>query len=751
MKAGNNCRKKVNSPLVISVVFAILCILCIVRIAMPNRTYKYDINGSVSADSEDKNIVICENITLPIGIYNVELEYTPKEEDISAWFYLEDSCVFDGGLLCDGDVLWSGRDKTKCSMTLLESTETLRACLRIGSNTTEISYGTLTIYETDLLWTTLLALIVFCWLSVIALMLFARAVKAKKISKERLNEVFVLAAISIVASMPFLVGTLPSGADTGYHLERIESVAYSIRDGVFPIRLEAYYPFGYGYANGLFYCDLSLYIPGILRVLGFSVQTSFNIFGIICVIAGVASSFYCFKKIFNNSYIALLGVALNNLALYRLFDAVLRGGTGFLVAAIFYPILIYGLYRLFSENVESNNYRTVWISISVGYTGILCSHILSLEIAVFWTLLVVLVMIPKIFRKWTFIELLKVFGATVFLNLWFLVPFFDYYISEDLRIKNVSARTIQESGLRYSNFLRNPFNAEISYEATRPKVSLQLMNTVVILLVIVFVVMWGCGAWKKYKDVKFIGLAKICSIFSLLSIIMSLDVFPWDYLHSLNPLFEKLISTLQFPNRIIGFADVFTSITVCALVWGIWQYKNKLAGYALLSVVIVSIFTYSFFYYEYNSMTHSSLKMYDMSMQIGYLSGGEYVINGMEYENIRPWLTAKTSDNIELTEYEKKDLAADVVVINNSSEEGYVDVPLLHYKDYRAYAADGTNLECVRSDEYCVRTIIPAGYSGQISVKFVSPWYWRVSEVIGYISWILLVIYIIRKRREAKK
>lgn len=751
MKAGNNGRKKVISPLVISVVFAILCILCIVRIAMPNRTYKYDINGSVSADSEEKNIVICDNITLPVGIYNVELEYTPKEEDISAWFYLEDSCVFDGGLLCDGDVLWSGREKTKCSMTLLESTETLRACLRIGSNTTEISYGTLTIYETDLLWTTLLALIVFCWLSVIALMLFARAVKAKKISKERLNEVFVLVAISIVASMPFLVGTLPSGADTGYHLERIESVAYSIRDGVFPIRLEAYYPFGYGYANGLFYCDLSLYIPGILRVLGFSVQTSFNIFGIICVIAGVASSFYCFKKIFNNSYVALLGVALNNLALYRLFDTIPRGGTGFMVAVIFYPILIYGFYRLFSEDIEANEYRTVWIPISIGYTGILCSHILSLEIAAFWSIIVALIMIVKLFRKKTLLELLKAFGATVLLNIWFLVPFFDYYVNEDLRIKNVSARTIQDAGLRYSHFLRVPFKAEIAYVSLQPKTSLQLMNTVVLVLVLLFVLLWILGCWRKYNNTALMGLAKISAIFCIVSVILSLDVFPWDWLHSLNPLFEKLISTIQFPYRFIGFADLYASLTVCALIWGVWQYRSNVLKYALSVITVASLFVYSVFGYEYNTITNSNLKMYDMSMQIGYLSGGEYVINGMEYENIRPWLTAKTSDNIELTEYEKKDLAADVVVINNSSEEGYVDVPLLHYKDYRAYAADGTNLECVRSDEYCVRTIIPAGYSGQISVKFVSPWYWRVSEVIGYISWILLVIYIIRKRREAKK
>lgn len=734
--------KKTNSLIVITAIFAVLVVVCVVCMVMPNKSYSYDIEGVLSSEEEGIATIICDNIELPVGIYYLELQYVPQENDISAYMYVQDGTVFDGGLLCDGDVLWAGRDSTKCELRLYEATENLQVCMQLTKNTSEFQYGRLTISETDYLWSMLLVNLLFLWAIVVAIILFVDNVKAGKIDRVRIIEIVALGLIAIVGSKYFTIGTIPSGPDTGYHLERIESVAYSIRDGIFPIRLEAFYPFGYGYANGIFYCDLSFYIPGLLRVAGFSVQSAFNMFGIVCVVAGIITSFYCFKKIFENSYIAILGVILNSLAIYHNFDAVLRGGTGFLVASIFFPVLLYGYYRLFSENTEDRKYSTVWIPISVGYTGILCSHVLSLEISAIWTVVVLLTMLPRIFRRKTLLELLKALGAVTILNLWFLVPFADYYINVDVRIKNVSARTIQSMGMPYDTFLVLPLSTN--------DMSLQLFSTAALLLVIAFIGCWIVGVWKPYKSTGFMTLAKICAIYSLISIVLSTKYFPWDNLHSLNPLFEKVISAIQFPYRFLGYADLFAAITICAFIWCVWQYKYVWLKYALTTVTVLGILAYSVYYIEYTALQYNSMHLYDITMQSGYLSGGEYTVFGTDYENIRPWLSAKTSDNVVVEDYIKKDLAADVVVANISESEGYVDVPLLYYRDYKAYASDGTQMECVSSEEYYVRTIIPAGYSGEISVKFISPWYWRVAEVIGYISWILLIVYVVRRRKEAK-
>jgi len=734
--------KKLNSLIVITAIFAVLVVICVVCMVMPNKSYTYDIEGVLSSEEEGITTIICDNIELPVGIYYLELEYVPQENDISAYVYVQDGTVFNGGLLCDGDVLWAGRESTKCELRLYEATENLQVCMRLTKNTPEFQYGRLTISETDYLWSMLLVNLLFFWAIVVVIILFVGNVRAGKYDRIRIIEMVALGLIAIVGTIYFTIGTLPSGADTGYHLERIESVAYSIRDGVFPIRLEAFYPYGYGYADGIFYCDLSLYIPGFLRMAGFSVQSAFNVFGIVCVVAGIITAFYCFKKIFKSSYIAILGVMLNNLAIYHNFDSVLRGGTGFFVASIFFPVLLYGYYRLFSEDTGEKKYNTVWIPIAIGYTGIICSHVLSMEITALWTIVMLLTMLPRVFRRKTLLELLKALGAVIILNLWFLVPFVDYYINVDLRIKNVSARTIQSMGLLYDSFIMPPLSvSDFKY---------QLFNTVVLILVVAFIVCWIAGVWKPYKKIGFITLAKICAIYSLISIVLSTKYFPWNYLHSLNPLFEKVISAIQYPNRFLGYADLFSTITICALIWGVWQYKYVWLKYAITTVTVLGMLVYSVYYIENTAIQYNSLHLYDVTMQVGYLSGAEYTVFGTDYENIRPWLSAKTSDNIILDEYVKKDLAADVVITNISDNEGYVDVPLLYYRDYRAYASDGTRMECVSSEEYCVRTIVPAGYSGEISIKFVSPWYWRVAEVIGYISWILLIVYVARRRKEIK-
>ena len=731
----------------LSVIIGIIILFGIIRIAMPNHEYQYDTGGYISEGTEKS--IVCDNIALPMGVYQVRLDYEEIDEDAQAFIGVEDGSVYTGGLLCTGDVFWQGSANTECTVWLFERTENVSVYIQTNLNECPFQYGRLVIEETDYLWTMLIFNLVCLWLVGAAVLYLINAIRTGKLTKERKFEIPGLGLLSVIGSVLFMSGYLPSGADTGYHLERVESVAYSIRDGVFPIRLEAFYPFGYGYANGLFYCDLSLYIPGFLRFLGFPVQSAYNIFGIVCVVAGNITSYYCFKRIFKNSYIGMLGAVLNNLAMYHVFDTVIRGGTGYIVASVLFTVLLYGYYRLFSEDNRLPEYKSVWIPISIGYTGIICSHMLSLEISALWTVIVLLTVIPKVFRKNTLLELLKALGAVIVFNAWFIIPFIDYYLSENVVIKNVAARQIQMMGLSCTNYFRRPFDIAFVDEGAYLTSQLQLFNTIIVILVVTFIVLWICGVWKRFKGNAFMNMAKICSVYSVICFVLSLRAFPWDFLHGLNPIFEKIISVIQFPYRFLGYEDLFASVTVCALVWGLWQYKSNILKYSVTAIVMASVLIYSGYFIECAEMNGmSALKMYDMTMQREYLSGGEYAVYGLNFKDIRPWLEAKSSENVDVTEYEKGDLKADLTVINNSDSEGYVEVPLLHYKGYVALDENGNELVCDKGTEYVVRANIPQGYSGIVSIFFRSPWYWRVAEVISYMSWALFIACnIIRKRR----
>lgn len=55
---------------------------------------------------------------------------------------------------------------------------------------------------------------------------------------EKILTTFVLAAISVISSIPLLSRTLLWGADLEFHLFRIEGIAQGLRDGQFPVFMQ---------------------------------------------------------------------------------------------------------------------------------------------------------------------------------------------------------------------------------------------------------------------------------------------------------------------------------------------------------------------------------------------------------------------------------------------------------------------------------------------------------------------------------
>ena len=57
-------------------------------------------------------------------------------------------------------------------------------------------------------------------------------------------------------------------------------------------------------------------------------------------------------------------------------------------------------------------------------------------------------------------ELFKAAIAALGLSLWYVIPFLDYYINEDVHIKHVFSRTIQEFGIKFPAVFINFWNEE---------------------------------------------------------------------------------------------------------------------------------------------------------------------------------------------------------------------------------------------------------------------------------------------------
>ena len=101
--------------------------------------------------------------------------------------------------------------------------------------------------------------------------------------------------------------------------------------------------------------------------------------------------------------------------------------------------------------------------------------------------------------------------------------------------------------------------------------------------------------------------------------------------------------------------------------------------------------------------------------------------------------------------YEKKSLGASAHMINNGETTEHAAFSLLYYRGYHAYEREeGGELPCYAGDNFEVTVDIPAGFAGDIDIRFISPWYWRASELVTGTTLLIMLLFFGRKRMEKR-
>lgn len=707
-----------RSTRIILALFLLLAVFCVAQMSRAGQEYLCEGGMCFTEGTAVSGQLIYEGISLPPGVYRVALEYS-SSEDLRSLCEARDQTVFPGGLLTNGEVFYSGRSETRFQMWLFEQADALQILVNydgVGS----LETGNLRIYDTGQLWTMYLTILVAVTLLVLAAQLLHAYDIKYGISRENKAVLFTLLVIILLATVPYMTGGVPSGGDTGYHMHRIDGIKDGILAGYFPVRLEPEWVHGHGYANGIFYCGTLLLFPALLRIVGFPVTLAYN-----CYVAGIniataLIAYYSFSRIWRDKYIGLAGSALYTLSAFRLHQVII-GNVGEYSAILFLPLLLYGYWRLFTQDRFSGEYRTCWLPLAFGYAGLFQTHVLSCEISALLTLVLVIVMIRKVFRRETFWELCKGAAGALALSAWFLVPFLDYTLHEDMHFKHVWARTIQEMGLSASQLMTWVGPAQV-------------------LGLLCFLTLWLSGRLAQGEK-NIWKLGRLSLFLGVWLMLMSLRIFPWDRIQQDISWAAPLISSLQFPRRFLGWGTVFlTALYGCCLYCFKTGGKRLLYNIGLMMAAVSVIFS-GVFYIGGVDREMSRTYLYNIQgMGYGYISGAEYLVQGTEQESLL-YREPVPGGAVAVTDYEKGALRARFTCVNVSDQEGYVDLPLLHYNGYRAYGEDGELTVC-KGDNNLVRVMIPPGCHTAVRVQFVSPWYWRAAEWISYLTaaGILLVI-----------
>ena len=724
----------------------LLSLLCVIRIAMPNREWNYAgsyefVKGTPCPDQE-----VYEHISLGAGVYRLELSYE-SAGDTNAMCNVKDGTVYYGGLLCNGEHMYAALDHTSYDFWLFEPTEELSVTIDY-SGQESLTTGNLRIVETNLLWTRYLTIL----LAISALILWTlwyQKRDAQKEKKERRHVViFGIGVIAFLASIPYLYDGMISGADLTYHLQRIEGVKDGLLTGQFPVRLEPRWVFDHGYANGIFYCNLLLYFPAFLRMAGFTVTESYLLYCIALNLATVVIAWYSFGKMFRDDVVGLACSGLYTLSIFRVYRLLGTGAVGEGSAFTFFPLVLYGIYLVFEGKKEEREFRNSWIVLGLGYAGLVQTHVLSCEIAALMTVLLCLVYLPKLFEKERFLKCVQGAFFALGLSLWYLVPFLDYYFTQDVKIRHASARTIQERGVTFVQELQTFWNFHDTAASTTERMQythpvgpgLFLIAGVFLLLLLLFLEVIPRGKeTEKSFAIRSAGVG-------CLALWMATDTFPWDALQTTSQTAATLVSSLQFPYRFIGWGMTFLIVVVGYLLS--FFRKNQKMFYRMGLVIVMTAVATSYVYLiDAEDESTGAIHLFNReSMGFGYISGEEYLIYGTDSSALS-FAKPEADEGIRISEYEKKGLRATFFCENSLDTQGTVKLPILLYKGYQASGDGGEPLEITDDGSHLLGLSVPAGYSGRITVKFTEPWYWRAAELITLAVVVAFVAGMVYKRR----
>lgn len=571
-------------------------------------------------------------------------------------------------------------------------------------------------------------------------------------SVEKRGSVLCIGLIVLFACVPLMTNYLLSGQDLTFHLMRIEGLAEGLKQGQFPVKMQPVWLNDYGYPVSTMYGDLFLYVPAVLRIIGFSLQASYKIYLVMIQIITAINTYLCCKEIAEDRKLGVVGCFLYVFATNRMTNIYYRAAVGEYTALAFLPLVFLGLFYLLGEKERTKaEQKKVFFLLVMGYTFMLESHMLSFNIAIVFSIIYCLFHFKKFLQNFWF--LVKTALITIGLNLGFLVPMADYMISHDMKVKYASQiENMQEHGLFLSQLFQM-FRFPVSLSGN-------VMNGVggdmaigiglaYMLMLALFVWELCCCFWRKKKGLANEGMiqtepVRIFVIF-LLCLVMSCYFFPWHAISKI-PVLGSILTPYQFAWRFIGIATFLGVIlTMYAL-----KALEKLTDRTIKVAAIVVLGTLTLIGSQYlmdNKVSDSTARTKVTSSASIYTAGavanGEYLFvenSAMAIIDQQPVPADETA--VSITSYEKKNSRISMECENLTDEVQQIKVSFLDYKGFVATdKTTGEKLDTTCDEQHILTVLLPAGYQGTVQVCFRQPWYWRVAEIVSLAVLIALFVY----------
>lgn len=550
------------------------------------------------------------------------------------------------------------------------------------------------------------------------------------------NELTLLLLIGLTAAACWPIfdpKTYFHGDDMFFHVTRIRGLADSLKAGYFPVRDQLYWLHNYGYGVGFFYPDVFLYFPAVLVLLGFNLLTAYDTFLIICSFFSIASMWYAVYRLTGNRLPAAAAAILYAFTAYRHINIYYRAAFGEIQAAVFYPLIILGLYEIFFRDKKR------WPVFALGFLGLFCCHVISLILAVILTAFFILMQVRKLFKDPQIIcALLKAVLTVVGIGAFFWLPMFEQsFTNPMLKINNLLAGDV---GMNQTNYAFPAGNIFIRFKAWSWMWQAKSVYPGWVLLLV------PCLRIMILKDrSKYLKTADFLLVFSLPVLWMCTRAFPWEW-----DIFLPVVTRIQFAYRFL----LPVSAMVCFSGGIIFSclIKKRNAVIPMILLACFCFFTTTFPILQ-ESVRHRIVEKRMFVMQDNRVSGEEYLPLGLDSE-----FPDKNADTVLITEdvpltitaHKRQRLGFSFSYeVPEDKAAVHFSVPLIYYTGFQASlkTEDGTVLHpAVRWDDRGLVSVSSEGIPrGSVSVYYEKTACQWIGECITILSLVMIGLLIRKK------
>lgn len=523
--------------------------------------------------------------------------------------------------------------------------------------------------------------------------------------------------------------TILNGGDMTYHIIRIQELIANFKQGNWLPFLYTHFYHKTAYASSIFYPQYTLYPMAIIGVITRSVVTGFY-FGIVFYTFLTQLIMYYIMRHLNRSILLSCFISFSYaFSTYRTINGYSRTALGEFIAMTFIPLALYGMYSLMKRN------RSGWLILSIGFSLIMLTHIISTVLTVVFLLIIFLILIYNDHNKFgvIMIDIIKAIGFTLMLSAIFWVPFLEQELSN--HFDQPAVTRLSESSLGLGNFLIESANNTMSVYQIRGNSWWDLINIGTLMVISIF---WAIFNWKKLDRISRYGLT-----IGIITALLSTSLFPWDLLQ------RTPISVIQFPFRLLIFGTIF----LCPVegdmfksILGRFSNRNIATILCMLAILL-----------SWYSGIKTIINDYS-SMEDNYHDGKIYNSNKVEsaYWSLDQYISKSSKDNVSRIFYHQAIVNRDLITIKNIdsipnglilysqklNDKSNVVLPVSSYKNVEVIQ-NNTNLKI---SDYKGRIMVHNTKRGPLKVIYVPSQFDKLAVIIFMFGWVATLIVMSYKK-----